>query len=80
VVLQQCKRYAVMETFNRKRFLWLTDFRGYYKHCLHNTLYWKIFFISQFILQAAVIHLAECYSEEVLQCLGEGPSAGPLCR
>jgi hypothetical protein len=38
------------------------------------------FFKSQFILQSVVIHLAECYGEGVLQCLGERPSVGPLCR
>jgi hypothetical protein len=38
------------------------------------------FFKSKFILQSAVIHLAECYGEEVLQCLGEEPSVGPLRR
>jgi hypothetical protein len=35
---------------------------------------------SQFILQSVVIHLAECYGEGVLQCLGERPSVGPLRR
>jgi hypothetical protein len=39
------------------------------------------FFLKfQFILQSIVIHLAECYGEEVLQCLGERPSVGPLRR
>jgi hypothetical protein len=33
---------------------------------------------SQFILQAVVIYLAECYGEGVLQCLGERHSVGPL--
>jgi hypothetical protein len=40
------------------------------------------FFKSQFILQSVVLHLAECYGERVLQCLGEKPypqivGAGP---
>jgi hypothetical protein len=37
---------------------------------------------AQFILQPVVIlvHSAECYGERVLQCLGERPSVGPLCR
>jgi hypothetical protein len=40
----------------------------------------KFFFKSQFILQSVVIHLAECYGEGVLQCLGKKPSVGPLRR
>jgi hypothetical protein len=31
-------------------------------------------------LQSVVVHLAECYGEGVLQCLGERPSVGPLRR
>jgi hypothetical protein len=38
------------------------------------------FLKSYFILQSVVIHLAECYGERVLQCLGERPSVGPLRR
>jgi hypothetical protein len=38
------------------------------------------FFKFQFILQSVVIHLAECYGEGVLQCLGERPSVGPVRR
>jgi hypothetical protein len=38
------------------------------------------FFKSQYILQSVVIHLAECYGEEVLQCLGERRLVGPLRR
>jgi hypothetical protein len=40
----------------------------------------NFFFKSKFILQSVVIHLAECYGEGVLQCLGERPSVGPLRR
>jgi hypothetical protein len=38
------------------------------------------FFEIPVFLQSVVIHLAKCYGEEVLQCLGERPSVGPLRR
>jgi hypothetical protein len=41
----------------------------------------RIFLLkSKCILQSIVIHLAECYCEVVLQCLGERPSVEPLRR
>jgi hypothetical protein len=42
---------------------------------------YRFFFLkSKFILQSVVIHLAECYGEGILQCLGERPSVEPLHR
>jgi hypothetical protein len=38
-----------------------------------------IFFIQVYFAICSK-HLAECYGEEVLQCLGERPSVGPLHR
>jgi hypothetical protein len=40
----------------------------------------NFFLKSQLILQSVVIHLAECYGEGVLQCLGERPSVEALSR